>query len=169
MQVVNADRAAAGPDEAGRRAWIARCEEAYSRVYRGLIAIGATADEAADAVQDAFEGALKQRTSVTSPDGWLFVVARRKLRRARWRRRIFHPLDRMAPAASSSEREAEIDLLHELERLTERQRTVIVLRYVLGLTQREIGELLNIAPGTVSATVHQVTTILRDRLKGELE
>src|SRR5262249_61268280 len=101
MQVVSADRAAAGPDEAGRRAWIARCEEAYSRVYRGLIAMGATADEAADAVQDAFEGALRQRTSVTSPDGWLFVVARRKLRRARWRHRIFIPLAGMAPAAPS--------------------------------------------------------------------
>lgn len=169
MHVILADRPAPSLDEAPRREWIARCEEAYSRVYRGLIAMGAAPDEAADALQDAFEDALRRRTPVTSPDGWLFVVARRKLRRARWRRRIFHPLDSVVGETASNERDQEIDLLTELARLTDRQRTVIILRYVLGLSQREIAELLSIAIGTVSATVHQATTILRERLKGGTE
>lgn len=154
--------------EVWRREWIARCEEVYSKVYRGLIAIGARPDEAADAMQDAFEDALRRRSPVTSPDGWLFVVARRKLSRARWRRRIFHPLDALVGETARDERDVEIDLLTELRQLTKRQRTVIAMRYVLGLSQREIAELLNVAPGTVSATVHQATSILRERLKEKL-
>jgi RNA polymerase sigma-70 factor (ECF subfamily) len=152
-------------DAVARQEWLARCEAAYATVYRGLVAVGATRDEAADALQDAFEEALRQETQVTRPEGWLFVVAHRKWRRARWRRRLFRPLER-AQVSIRNDRDEAIDLLTELGRLTERQRTVIVSRYVLGLSQREIADLLGIAPGTVAATVHQVTTLLRERLIG---
>jgi RNA polymerase sigma-70 factor (ECF subfamily) len=152
-------------DAVARQEWLARCEAAYATVYRGLVAVGATRDEAADALQDAFEEALRQKTQVTRPEGWLFVVAHRRWRRARWRRRLFRPLER-AQVSIGNDRDEAIDLLTELGRLTERQRTVIVSRYVLGLSQREIADLLGIAPGTVAATVHQVTTLLRERLIG---
>src|ERR687888_842856 len=152
-------------DAVARQGWLARCEAAYATVYRGLVAVGATRDEAADALQDAFEEALRQKTQVTRPEGWLFVVAHRRWRRARWRRRLFRPLER-AQVSIGNDRDEAIDLLTELGRLTERQRTVIVSRYVLGLSQREIAELLGIAPGTVAATVHQATALLRERLLG---
>lgn len=149
-----------------RAEWIARCEAAYTTVYRGLIAMGATPHDAADALQDAFEDALRLRTTVGRADGWLFVVAKRKWQRARWRRRIFHPLE-VVRGSVRSDRDEEVDLLVELGRLTERQRTVVVARYVLGLTQAEVAELLGIAPGTVAATAHQATSLLRERLNGE--
>ncbi len=79
-----------------------------------------------------------------------------------------HPLE-LVRGAVGSDREGEIDLLVELRRLTERQRTVIVARYVLGLSQREIAELLGIAPGTVAATAHQTTALLRERLLGGMK
>jgi DNA-directed RNA polymerase specialized sigma24 family protein len=145
--------------------WIARCEAAYVTVYRGLIAMGATPHDAADALQDAFEDALRVRTAVARADGWLFVAAKRTWQRSRWRRRIFHPLE-LVRGSIRSDRDEEIDLLVELGRLTERQRTVIVARYVLGLTQAEVAELLGIAPGTVAATAHQATSLLRERLNG---
>ena len=150
---------------AAREEWLAECEAAYPTVYRGLIAMGASPDDAADALQDAFEAALRQRGRVVRPEGWLFVAAHRRWRRARWRRRIFHPLE-FAGQSVQHERDLEIDLLTELGRLTERQRTVVVSRYVIGLTQREIAGLLGIAPGTVAATVHQATSLLRERLIG---
>jgi RNA polymerase sigma factor (sigma-70 family) len=165
MAVTVAGEPDATLDAAARKEWVARCEAAYASVYRGLIAMGAMADDAADALQDAFEDALGQRTPVARADGWLFVVASRKWRRARWRRLIFRPLE-SARGSIRTDRDEEIDLLRELRRLTERQRTVIVARYVLGLSQREIGELLGIAPGTVAATVHQTTALLRERLIG---
>ena len=152
-------------DSAARGEWVASCEAAYPAVYRALIAIGASESDAADALQDAFEDALKQRTPVVRAEGWLFVVAQRRWRRSRWRQRIFHPLE-LVRGSSRSDHESEIDLLVELRRLTERQRTVIVARYVLGLSQREIAELLCIAPGTVAATAHQATALLRERLLG---
>src|SRR2546427_13044190 len=80
-------------DTAAREEWVARCEAAYPAVYRALIASGASEFDAADALQDAFEDALKQRRAVTSAQGWLFVVAQRRWRRSRWRQRIFHPLE----------------------------------------------------------------------------
>jgi RNA polymerase sigma-70 factor (ECF subfamily) len=165
MEVTLASEADATLMAATRQEWLAHCEAAYGTVYRGLIAMGATPDDAADALQDAFEDALRQRKPVARPDGWLFVVAHRRWRRARWRRRIFHPLE-LARGSVRNDRDEEIDLLMELGRLTERQRTVIVSRYVIGLSQREIAELLGIAPGTVAATVHQATSLLRERLIG---
>jgi len=151
-----------------RARWLALCEAAYGTVYRGLIAMGATPHDAADALQDAFEDALRLRKTVARADGWLFIVAKRKWRRSRWRRRIFHPLD-VARGSMRSDRDEEVDLLVELGRLTERQRTVVVARYVLGLTQAEIAELLGIAPGTVAATAHQATSLLRERLNGDVK
>lgn len=165
MQLTFAGQAQGTRDAAARQQWLANCEAAYAPVYRALIAMGATRDDAADALQDAFEQALRQRTPIRRADGWLYMVANRKWRRARWRRRILRPLD-AARLSMWNDRDPEIDLVRELGRLTERQRTVVVSRYVLGLSQREIGELLAIAPGTVAATVHQATVILRERLIG---
>jgi RNA polymerase sigma factor (sigma-70 family) len=155
-------------DDAVRRDWVQRCEAAYTTVYRGLIAMGATPHDAADALQDAFEDALKQRTPVTVADGWLFIVAKRRWQRSIWRQRIFHPLE-LVRGSLRSDRDEEIDLLIELRRLTERQRTVLVARYVLGLSQAEIAELLSIAPGTVAATAYQATSLLRERLNGGMK
>ena len=148
-----------------RADWVRRCEAAYDTAYRGLIAMGAMPQDAADALQDAFEDALRRPSPAERAEGWLFIVAQRRWRRARWRQRIFHPLETIR-GRGRSDREAEIDLRVELRRLTERQRTVIVARYVLGLSQRETAELLGIAQGTVAATTHQATALLRERLLG---
>jgi RNA polymerase sigma-70 factor, ECF subfamily len=150
----------------GRDEWLRACEGAYPKVYRAVVAMGATPEDAADAVQDAFEDALRLREAVDRPAGWLFVVAVRAWKRHRWRHRLFRPLAALRHAASSANRDEAIDLLVELARLTERQREVVVSRYVLGLSQAEIAKALDIAPGTVAATAHQATAILRQRLLG---
>ena len=151
-----------------REDWLRRCEAAYLPVYRALIAMGASEADASDAVQDAFEDALRQRRPVARAEGWLFVVALRHLRRSRWRRRIFRPLASVR-ATITGEHDDGVDLLRELARLTDRQRTVVVARYVIGLTQAEIADVLGIAPGTVAATAHQATTLLRERLLGGMK
>src|ERR671935_834375 len=110
MELTIANGSEADLDAASRQEWLSRCEAAYGTVYRGLIAMGATPDDAADALQDAFEDALRQRTPVARPDGWLFVVANRRWRRARWRQRIFRPLE-LLRGISRSDRDDEIDLL----------------------------------------------------------
>jgi RNA polymerase sigma-70 factor, ECF subfamily len=135
-------------------------------VFRALVAMGASPEDASDALQDAFEDALGEHGPVAKPDGWLFVVACRAWKRHRWRNRIFQPLAALRGVGHVVSRDGEIDLLTELARLTERQREVMVSRYVLGLSQAETAELLDIAPGTVAATAHQATSLLRQRLLG---
>jgi RNA polymerase sigma factor (sigma-70 family) len=157
--------ALASDAESADTTWLGACEAAYPKVYRALVAMGATAEDAADALQDAFEGALSVRKPVASPEGWLFVVALRQWKRARWRARLFRPLDVIRGHASAERRDDDIDLLTELARLTERQRTVLIARHALGLSQREIGELLGIAPGTVGAIAYQASRKLREQLE----
>jgi RNA polymerase sigma-70 factor, ECF subfamily len=149
-----------------REEWLEACERSYPKVYRALVAMGASDEDASDAVQDAFEHALREERPAHRPEGWLFVVACRAWKRRRWRDRIFRPIGALARAIDGRRSDGEIDLLVELQRLTERQRSVVVSRYVLGLSQREIAELLDIAPGTVAATAHQATALLRERLTG---
>jgi RNA polymerase sigma factor (sigma-70 family) len=152
--------------ERGDRDWLPACEASYPKVYRALVAMGASPEDAADALQDAFEDALREHRAVAKPEGWLFVVACRAWKRHRWRHRIFRPLATLRGIGHDTSREDEIDLLVELAKLTDRQREVIVSRYVLGLSQAETAEALDIAPGTVAATAHQATSRLRERLLG---
>ena len=147
-----------------REDWLRACEQAYPKVYRSLVAMGASPADAADAVQDACERALKQDAAVARPDGWLFVVALRRWRTARWRNRIFVTFgDRSVGEVPPPGVDA-VTLIGELRRLSSRQREVIVARYVVGLSQQETADALGIAVGTVAATAAQATKKLRERL-----
>jgi RNA polymerase sigma-70 factor (ECF subfamily) len=137
----------------------------YKRIFRALIAVGASADEASDALQEAYEQILRQKTPPDRVDGWLFVVAQRRWRRQRWRRRIFAPL--AAARRQSVEAHEAMGVLSEVRKLPMRQRQVFVARHVLGLTNEETAHALGVAEGTVSATNHHALQALRERLGGE--
>lgn len=149
--------------------WADAAESAYPRVYRALIAMGASPADAADALQDAFERALKHaqthRQVVERPEAWLFVVASRRWRTQRWRSRLFvsFALLRTQPTVPAPGENAAL-LIAELRRLPQRERAVIVARYILGLSQRETAEALGIAVGTVAATTVHATRKLRERI-----
>lgn len=147
-----------------REDWLRACEQAYPKVYRSLIAMGAAPADAADALQDAWERALKQQTTVSRPDGWLFVVALRRWRTARWRNRLFVTLGDQSLGEVPPPGVDAVTLISELRRLPRRQREVIVARYIVGLSQHETADSLGIAVGTVAATSAQATKKLRERL-----
>ena len=153
---------------ADRARWESAYRDAFPRVYRGLVAMGASADQAEDALHDAFLKGLS-RSNIESVEGWLFVVALRVWRRRRLRERLFLPF-----AAASRERTSEpnavdrIALFIALRELPERQRQVLVARYILGLTQEETARALGIARGTVSATTTQAASVLRRALMTEV-
>lgn len=140
-------------------------EALYPRLYRALVAAGASPADASDALQDAFERALRQTRPIDRLDGWLFVVAVRRWRTARWRRRLLLPLEalRTQPSVPAPGDDAVL-LISELRRLPQREREVIVCRYVLGLSQQETATALGIAVGTVGATTVHATRKLRERL-----
>jgi RNA polymerase sigma factor (sigma-70 family) len=143
--------------------WEDTYERSFAQVFRGLVALGARPDEAEDALHDAFVRGLEGST-VGSPAGWLFVVAMRRWRRRRWRDRIFRPLVGTARVAESAP-EVRIDLFDALQKLTRRQREVLVARYIVGLSQDETAQALGIARGTVAATATQAARALRARME----
>ena len=86
-----------------------------------------------------------------------------------WRRRNWRLLptgtaidtdDRVLPdhAREHAERDA---ILAELGKLPRRQRTVLVLRYYQGLSDREIGDVLGCKPGTVRGYASRALSTLR--------
>jgi RNA polymerase sigma-70 factor, ECF subfamily len=145
--------------------WMQEPEAAYLQAYRGLVVLGASPADAADALQDAFERALKSPDRIRRPASWLFVVGLRRWKSQRWRARLFVRFDslRSHPVAPPPGEDAVV-LINELKRLPPREREVVVSRYVLGLTQRETAEALGMAVGTVAATTTHATRKLRERL-----
>lgn len=146
-----------------RQAWEEIYETVFPRVFRALVAIGARPEEAEDALHDALVRALDGQTTIQRPAAWLFVVASRSWRRRRLRDGIFRPLRAFRGAAPAPEADR-MTLLAELARLPLRQRQVIVLRYLLGLSQDDTARALGIARGTVAATTSQAIARLRQRL-----
>lgn len=142
---------------------VAELEVYLPRVYRALIALGARVDEAEDATQEAAERALLSVAKIERVDAWLYVVASRQWRRRRFRDRLLRPLEWIQAVVPAPGPER-VSLLAELAHLSQRQREVLVARYVIGLSQKETAAALGIAQGTVSATQAQATKRLREQL-----
>jgi RNA polymerase sigma-70 factor (sigma-E family) len=70
--------------------------------------------------------------------------------------------DAMPQADRTSEVDERVRVLNALKRLTARERTVIVLRYYIGLNERQIADEVSIAPGTVKSTASRAIAKLRD-------
>lgn len=146
-------------------AWAAAYEDAFPPVFRGLVALGATREDAHDALHDAFVIAAERRLApegFTNLRGWLFVVAQRRWRRRRRRDWLASRLG-LRPQSETPPDER-VALYSELERLPNRQRQVLIARFVLDLSQQQTAEVLGIARGTVAATTSQAAATLRRRL-----
>ncbi len=142
--------------------WQDLYDGAFPQVYRALVAATLDRDRALDGLHDAFEEGMRHPPSDDrNLEGWLYRVALRKTRRS---------LLRTARETITRERASEDPTMRVLRRLevgellallSERQRTIIVAHYYLGLTQEEIAEALGIRRGTVSATVSQSLARMR--------
>ncbi len=74
-----------------------------------------------------------------------------------------------APAAAGEERRLEDrdELERGLRRLTDEQRTVIALRYYLGLTDAEVAAATGLPVGTVKSRIFRALEALRSALAAE--
>ena len=143
------------------------------RAYAVCRAIVLTHEDAEDAVQEGFLHAFKalDRFLPDQPFGaWLFrimanasldLVRRRKVRDA-----DELPETMALPFRDPGESdELRIRLNQALTKLTDRQRSVIVLHDVEGFTHGEIGEMLGIPEGTARSDLHHARAALRRMLK----
>ena len=103
-----------------------------------------------------------QVSSMKNPAGYLYRVARTKARNLYPRR----PPPLPAPPASEMPW-VEPGLSDALARLSDRQRTVVMLIHGFGWTQAEVGEVLGIAQGAVQQHAQRGLKRLRRWLGGE--
>lgn len=160
----------------GRPAQIIGQFEAFYRAgYRPIVAVvyALTGNRwvAEDLAQEAFLRAHRdweQVRGADSPDAWVRRVAV-NLAMSRFRRLRSEATARLKLTANQvtfQPPEAEHDAFWaEVRRLSPRQRQVVALRYVEDLTTRQIADTLDIAEGTVRATLTQA----RERLGRRLE
>ncbi|MGZ4796001.1 MAG: RNA polymerase sigma factor [Acidimicrobiia bacterium] len=130
-----------------------------------VLLVGSRA-QAEEIVQDAFAAVGERLDGVDNPGGYLRTTVVNGCRMALRRREIeqrhagtdrteLHPID--APHELVELREA-------LDALTERQRTVVVLRYFADAPDDEIASVLGCRPGTVRSLVHRALRTLRKEL-----
>lgn len=136
-----------------RSAFARLVESEWNRLVRLARSVVGDAD-AEDAVQDALIRAWKKLPGLDRPEAfptWVArIVARGCLRRTRRRRPIAALAEAPEPRIVSGI-EASLDVERLLALLAPRQRAVMHLTVIEGLSDREIGTLLGITAGSVRA------------------
>ncbi|MEU3283322.1 RNA polymerase sigma factor [Streptomyces antibioticus] len=147
----------------------------FERSYPGMLArallLCGHRQDAEDAVQEGYAEAFRRwerLRAYEAPDAWVYRVVRQRLwavgrRRARHRSaetRLPQP-----PPTASAEQTAEARaVLSALAGLLPRQRTVLVLHCLEGMTQAEIAEELGLRRGSVAAGVFKARRHLEKEL-----
>jgi RNA polymerase sigma factor (sigma-70 family) len=156
-----------------RGAEIAELEVLYRgalpRFVRAASAIVGGEGLGADAVQDAFVRAVRERRSFrreVSLEAWVWrIVVNCALdARARHRREDDSGLDALASFAANGRPESDAAVRAWVAALPERQRLAVFLRYFADLDYRAIAVVLGVEVGTVSATLSAAHTALRRSL-----
>jgi RNA polymerase sigma-70 factor (ECF subfamily) len=132
-------------------------------LQRLATAIAGSRELGCDAVQDAFARAVHRRREFRgdgSLDGWVWQIVVSSAHDARRRRREADqlPLDRGSAAEALEDTD---DVREAIARLPERQRLALFLRYYADLDYGTIAQVLEVAPGTVAATLHQAHANVR--------
>lgn len=151
-------------------------DEWYERTRPGLVrsllvVAGGDEESASEAADEAMVRALERWPrvrSMRSPAGWTHRVALNVLRRRHRRRatedraiqRLHASTELHAPGANGDA----IALWRAVAALDRRSREVIALRYVAGMTEPEIAELIGTRPGTVSSILSRARARLRHEL-----
>ena len=120
---------------------------------------------AEEVVQDAFASVSERWDGLHRPGGYLRTAVVNGCAQV-LRRRSVEDRHRMVEIAVPAEiPERLIELRSALDRLTDRQRIVIVLRYFADLSDREIARTLDVRPATVRSLAHRALTALRRELR----
>ena len=153
------------------RAVVAELHQRRGRELYGFARhLGLNEEEAADAAQEALLRlwtALDDGDTIAAPESWIFrTLYRICMDQHRWRRRVRALTDRLGPPepVRSADRAEAIAAWEAVERLPERQRLAIYLRYRADLPFEEIGRILGIAAPSARSHVSRALDTLRARL-----
>jgi RNA polymerase sigma factor (sigma-70 family) len=138
----------------------------FERFVRVATVITHDPDAARDAVQAAFVAAIRGRRGYrrTGPlEGWIWRIVVNEARRLA-RTVPDGPEPPELPAANGNGHD-EVGVRRYVAALPQRQRETVFLRYFADLDYRTIARLLDLEPGTVSATLSAAHQTLRKRLE----
>ncbi len=133
---------------------------------------GLTGDEAEDLTADVMETVIRRLSGLRDPkafEGWLWAIARNRLAGHRRKQRRT-PVEAVPPGGMEPPEHVALAEEHRvireaLERLPERDRQLLWLREVEGLSHAEIGGRLGAATGAVRVALHRA----RRRLEAAYE
>jgi RNA polymerase sigma factor (sigma-70 family) len=154
-----------------RRDPLANPDRLIRRVYSyAAYRLGNGAD-AEDATSEVFERALRYRDSYDEsrglPEQWLIGIARRCVDDALVARRVDHVPS--SDAASQDDLEEDVvrrlDVAAAIERLDDRARDLLALRFGADLTARQIGDLLDMKTNAVEVALHRTLSRMRQDLE----
>ena len=142
------------------------CLAQHPRLIRALYGYVADTAMAEECAQEAIVRLCARWGTWRQPDdpaAWLFRVAFNVARSARRRRsieqRTLRGLPTPQPLAATESPDPTV--LQALGRLPHRQRTVIILRYVLDMSAEDTARILTTTPAAVRAAAHRAVTTLR--------
>jgi RNA polymerase sigma factor (sigma-70 family) len=136
---------------------------------------------AEDITAQVFERALARLASVREPDrvrAWLFTIARNAIVDERRRRRPAAELEAAdlvehlwvdSPEQEAEQREEWRRLVAYIGGLSDRERELLGLKFAAGLTNREVGQVLNLSEDNVAQIAHRAIAKLRRRFDEETE
>lgn len=125
---------------------------------------------AEDVTSDVFERAVRYRASYDpakgSPITWLLAIAQRSIAASRLDAARTPSELGETPDGRNMEEDTirRLELTHALGRLDERERELLALRYGAGLSSREIGTFLDLAPNAVDVALHRARARLKTGL-----
>jgi RNA polymerase sigma-70 factor (ECF subfamily) len=141
-------------------------ETTRERIARALALTLGDGDLAAEAVDEAMARAYQRWSTVgryENPGGWVYRVALNWATSA-LRRRRRQPVPHAERGPLDVPTMGEPDVLAALAELDVRQRSVVVCRFYLGMSEAETAAALGTRPGTVKSRLHRALRHLQSRL-----
>ncbi len=164
-----------------RKAFVEQAMAAYESPLIGYaMTIVHDLERARDVVQDTFIR-LSQQDVAKVRDGlktWLFTVCRNRALDVLRKEKRVQPLDEvkwrrvagseMQPDEKATHDEKVAEVMRYLDRLSENQREVILLKFQQGLSYKEITEVTGLTSGNIGFLIHTGLKRLRDLLPPDL-
>ncbi len=148
-------------------------ERTFPRVYAYVASLLRDRTAAEDVTAQAYERAYRRRRSFRAgrgtPEAWVFGIARNAaLDELRRRKRTAAPIDEVEDQAGGSvEDAAELAIRRDVVRaalagLEPRERDLVALKFMGGLTNAEIAGVLGVSESNAGTRLHRTLTKLRE-------
>lgn len=134
------------------------------RVVRAQLGDGAD-DAVAETFVRAWSSLHRYREMGVPFVGWLYGIARNVVADEFRRRRRVEPTDRLPEEMIGSTVDDDLSLAAAMARLSDEQRKVVELKFLVGLTNAEVASVLGISPGAVNSKQWRALGILRRALE----